>query len=178
MDLLGLMKDYIVAARAARQRQEPRQDDREDAATAGCGSAPRSRSWISPSTPRRAAVSGAHAGGRRSRHAADPQRRHRRRQPESASALLVLPQRGVQLPEEGRRDAVRRGRREPVSRDLRRRPVPHRPSVEPGGAGSRPRRAVPRRRSGGRARGRGRASTSRCRIENLFGETVLRRTSC
>ena len=48
------------------------------------------------------AVSGDRAGGDRSRHAADPQPGHGRRQPQSAAALLVLPQRGVRLLQEGR----------------------------------------------------------------------------
>ena len=49
-----------------------------------------------------AAVSGHRRGGDRSRHAADPQSGHGRRQSQSAAALLVLPQRGVRLLEEGR----------------------------------------------------------------------------
>src|SRR5688500_984426 len=48
-----------------------------------------------------------------------------------SSAVLVLPQRGVSLPQEGRFDVLCRGRRKPVSRHLRRRPLPHRPPVEP-----------------------------------------------
>ena len=116
-------------------------------------------------------------GGGRSRHAADSQRRHGRRQPESAPALLVLPQRGVRLPEEGRLALLRRRRREPVSRHLRRRTLPHRPSVEPGGAGDRARCAVPRRRSR-RANGKSRRrTTTRCRIGTSWARPCSRRTS-
>ena len=147
--------------------------------TAACGSARRSRSTISRThADAAAAVSRARPGGGGSRHAADPERRHRRRQPESASAVLVLPQRGVRLPEEGRLALLRGGRREPVPRDLRRRAVPHRPSVEPGGARGRARREVPRRRSGGRAGGRGRPTTSRCRTATCLARRCSRRTSC
>ena len=101
------------------------------------------------------AVSGDRAGGDRSRHAADPQPGHRRRQPESAAALLVLPQRRVRLLQEGRQPVLLAGRREPVPRDLRRRPELHRPSVEPGGAVRRLRRDVPAARPEGRADGAG-----------------------
>ena len=45
---------------------------------------------------------------------------------------------------------LRRGRREPVSRHLRRRALPHRASVESGGADHRLRRPLPRGRAAGR----------------------------
>ena len=88
------------------------------------------------------------------RHAADPQHGHRRRQHHAAAALLVLPQRRVQLPQEGRLALLRRRGREPVSRHLRRWALPHRSSVEPGRAGDRVWRQVPRRRAERRARDR------------------------
>ena len=48
--------------------------------------------------------------GRRSRDAADPQPGHRRRQHQPAAALLVLPERGVRLLQEGRQPLLRRRR--------------------------------------------------------------------
>ena len=99
----------------------------------------------------------------RSRHAADSQPGHRRRQPESAAALLVLPQRGVRLLQEGRQSVLLAGRREPVPRHLR----------QAARASSSIRRAwrcrrwPTARRSGWSARrasgGRRRPTTSRCR---------------
>ena len=104
----------------------------------------------------REAVSRGHRGGRRRRHAADPESRNCRRQPEPASALLVLPRRRVQLLQEGRQPLLHAGRRKPVPRDLRqRRPEPHRPSVEPRGAVHGVRRDVPHRRTERRADGAG-----------------------
>ena len=47
-------------------------------------------------------VSGGGGGGDRGRHAADPEPGDRRRQPQSAPALLVLPQRRIRLLQEGR----------------------------------------------------------------------------
>ena len=47
-------------------------------------------------------VRGAAPRGGRSGHAADSRAGHRRRQPLPAAAVLVLPQQGVQLPQEGR----------------------------------------------------------------------------
>ena len=58
----------------------------------------------------RAAVPGGCRGGDRGRHAADPQSGDRRRQPQPAAALLVLPQRGVRLLQEGRQPAASRRR--------------------------------------------------------------------
>ena len=51
---------------------------------------------------------------------------------------------------------LRGGRREPVSRDLRRRALPHRAPVEPGGADHRLRRPLPRGRAPRRTGDRGR----------------------
>ena len=48
------------------------------------------------------------AAAGRSRHAADSQSGHRRRQHQPAAALLVLPQRGVRLLQEGRQHAASR----------------------------------------------------------------------
>ena len=103
----------------------------------------------------RADVSGGRRGGDRSRHAADPQSGHRRRQPQSAAALLVLPQRRVRLLQEGREHLLLAGGREPVPRHLRRRPDLHRASVQPGGAVRRLRRDVPSVRAERRAAGAG-----------------------
>ena len=81
----------------------------------------------------------------------------RRRQPEPATALLVLPQRRVRLPQERREHLLLDQRREPVSRHPRWRPELHRAPVEPGGADGRLRRDIPSRQSERRtpgARGR------------------------
>ena len=62
-------------------------------------------------------------------------------------------QRRIRLLQEGRQSLLLAGRRKPVPRHLRqRRPQPHRPRVEPGGAVRRLRRDVPRRRTERRAR--------------------------
>ena len=125
----------------------------------------------------REAVSGGQRRGDRGRHAADPQSGDRRRQRQPAAALLVLPQRGVRLLQEGRLALLRGQRREPVSRHLRqRRPEPHRPSVEPGGAVRRLRREVPRARPERRARNRrGRLLHAADHAERAEGERARRR---
>ena len=92
--------------------------------------------------------------GRKRGDAADPQRRHAGRQRVPAPLVLVFPQRVPVL--QGRRQHVLFDhRREPVSRDFRRRPELHRPSVghraRAGGAG----REVPHRGPHGRAHGAG-----------------------
>ena len=71
------------------------------------------------------------------------------------------------------------GRREPVPRDLRRRPQPHRASLEPGRAVRRLRRDVPPRRAEGRADGRRPPTTSRCRrCRTCARRTCSPPTSC
>ena len=122
---------------------------------------------------------GDRAGGDRGRHAADSQPGHGRRQPQSAAALLVLPQRGVRLLQEGRQPVLLAGGREPVPRDLRQRPELHRPPIEPGGAVGRLRRDVPAARSEGRADGPGgRVLHDADAAERADARTCSRRTSC
>ena len=94
MDLLALMKDYVA--------QPDRLVNVKDWITpspgrprADCESARPLPLTPLASTRRRSAVSRARRGGGRSGHAADPQRRHRRRQSQPAPALLVLPQRRI-----------------------------------------------------------------------------------
>ena len=114
------------------------------------------------------------ARGGRGRHAADSESGHRRRQHQPASALLVLPQRGVRLLQEGRLALLRGRRREPVPRDLRQqRTEPHRPPVEPGGALRRLRREVPRPRTERRARGGGGRLLHDADDANVLKENVL-----
>ena len=132
-DLLALMKDYIaqpdrlVNVKALDATIVP-------GAGGGLRSARPRRSSSSPSTRREEGLPGAGAGRARGRHAADPERRHGGWQPLPAATVLVLPQRGVRVPEEGWSALFRRGRREPVPRHLRRGALPHRPPVEPCGA--------------------------------------------
>ena len=150
MDLLALMKDYVAQPERARQRQGRsigaiamtrgrRPAHRRRGHARGARRARRRRGAPTRRSP---------TAAERSRHAADPQRRHRRRQHAcSARAAGTSATRSSHCLKKGGRAVLRRGRREPVPRHLRRRPVPHRPPVEPGGAGRRLRRALPRRRA-------------------------------
>ena len=113
--------------------------------------------------------------GCRSRHAADPQPRDGRRQPDAAAALLVLPQRGVPVPEEGRRAVLLGGRREPVPRDPRRRPVPHRASVEPGRAARGLRREAAHRRTTRREGSAGRGVLRAAGTQSLWRDGAAAR---
>ena len=109
-DLLARMKDYITqpdrivnvkgALEATVTPRERRPADRRGDEDGRSRRARRDR----------AAVSRDRRGGDRSRHAADPQSGHGRRQPQSAAALLVLPQRRVRLLQEGRQHAASRPR--------------------------------------------------------------------
>ena len=127
----------------------------------------------------REAVSGDGTGGRRGRNAPDPQSRHGRRKPESAAALLVLPERRVRLLQEGRQSVLLSVRRKPVPRDLRQRPELHRASVQPGGAVASPttrRSGCSDRRASGWCR---RRTTSRCRRCRTYArKTCSCRTNC
>ena len=154
MDLLALMKDYI--AQPERVVNVKGLDQTIAATPDGglrIGGGVRLADLAEHPVARKL-YPGAHRLGGRGRNAADSQRRHGRRQPDPAPALLVLPQRGVRLPEEGRVALLCRGWGEPVPRDLRERAVLHRPSVEPGRPAHRVRREVPGRGSLGRAHGR------------------------
>ena len=93
----------------------------------------------------------ARAGLGRRRQPAAAQPGHARRQPVPAAALLVLPRR-LPLPAQGRRELLRRGRREPVPRDLRRRALLHRPPVGHGARAHRARRPGADRGAGRLAR--------------------------
>ncbi len=77
------------------------------------------------------------------------QRRHARREPLPAPALLVLPQLRLPVSQEGRGHLLRRRGGQPLPRHLRRRALPHRQSLldrpRAGGAGSRDRDGVGRR---------------------------------
>ena len=121
------------AAGSHRQREEPRRDghprQRRTAHRLGDEDGGRRRTCR-----HRPPVSRGRGGGDRSRHAADPKPGDRRRQPQSAPALLVLPQRRVRLLQEGRQPVFLAGRGKPVPRHLRRRTELHRPSVESRGA--------------------------------------------
>ena len=119
-DLLALMKDYIDSPGSRRQRQEA--STRRSTATPDGGLRIGAAVKI-VDLAEHAQVAKLYpavvARGGRSRHAADSQPGHGRRQHQSAAALLVLPQRGVRLLQEGRLALLRRRRREPVPRDLR-----------------------------------------------------------
>ena len=124
------------SARPHRQRQErARRDGHGDAgrrAEDRRGGEDR-RTW--PSTRRSAKLYPAIvAAAGRSRHAADSQSGDRRRQPQPAAALLVLPQRRVRLLQEGRLALLRRHGENQYHAIFGNRPEPHRPSVEPCGA--------------------------------------------
>ena len=154
-DLLARMKDYvtqpdrIVNVKSALEstvtpfewRAADRRGDEDGRSCGARGSA--------------ADVSGDRRGGDRSRHAADPESGNGGRQSQSAAALLVLPQRGVRLLQEGRQQLLLARGREPVSRDPRRRTELHRASVEPGGSDGGLRRDVPPRGPERRAAGAG-----------------------
>ena len=178
-DLLARMKDYIDAA--GRIVNVKNALDATIAATPDGGmkiGAAVKIVDLAEHAQVRTAVSGRHrARPDRDRHAADPQPGHGRRQPQSAAALLVFPQRGVRLLQEGRHPLLRGARREPVPRDLRqRRPEPHRSPVEPGRAVRRVRREVPRRRSQRRARDSGgRILHAADAAERAEGERARRR---
>ena len=113
-----------------------------------------------------------------SRHAADPQRGTVGGNLNQRPRCWYFRNEEFDCLKKGGIALLRGGRREPVPRHLRRRAVPHRPSVEPGGAGGRARRDVPRRRPGGRARGGGRGLLPDADDRNMFGETCSRPTSC
>ena len=108
-DLLARMKDYIDSP--DRDRQREKRAGRDDRGDARRRHEDRRRGEDRRSCRERAgqaAVSGRHRCGGRDRHAADPEQRHGRRQRESASPVLVLPQRGVRLLQEGRHRAASR----------------------------------------------------------------------
>ena len=71
----------------------------------------------------RRVVSGSRRRGRRRRDSPDPAHGDARRQPLPAAALLVLPARGVRLPQAGRKRVFRPRRREPLPRALRHGPA-------------------------------------------------------
>ena len=107
MDLLGLMKDYIAQPDALVNVKHLPSDIAVPAQGLIDDRRGRASSWTSPGTPRSAKAYPALACCRRS--VGTPQIRNagdRRRQPDAAAALLVLPERRVRLPEEGRRRAA------------------------------------------------------------------------
>ena len=102
-DLLARMKDYIDAP----DRVVNVKNALDTTITGDAGRRAEDRRGDEDRRPRRAragreAVSRDQRRGDRSRHAADPQSRHRGRQRQPAAALLVLPQRRVRLLQEGR----------------------------------------------------------------------------
>ena len=172
-DLLARMKDYITqpdrlvnVKDALDSTVTPRQRRPADRRGDEDGRSRRARRG-------RAAVSRDRRGGDRSRHAADPQPGHRRRQPQPAAALLVLPQRGVRLLQEGRQHAASRSRARTSST----------PSSAADRASSCTRRAsrcrwspTARRSASSGRKASGwcrRRTTSRCRRENVRTENVL-----
>ena len=163
IDLLDLMKervetpDVVLSIGGLEDLRYIREED--DGVHIGCLTtlADIGRSDLLRDQVRRAA----RGRGRRG-HAADSRAGHARRQHLPAAAVLVLPQEGVQLPEEGRPHVLRRRGREPLSRDLRRRAVVHRAPVERG-AGAGGARCGARRPLGrGRAASGSRRPTSSC----------------
>ena len=120
-------------------------------------------------------VRGARRGSRERGDAPDQQRRHAGGQLVPASVVLVLPERFPVL--QGGREPVLLGRRrEPVSRDFRRRTKLYRPPVGYGAGAGRARRHIPHRGSVRRARVSRPPISSCCRSRTRPRRTSWRTT--
>ena len=131
-DLLGLLKEYLIERGHSRQHQVAARSRTKSNAAKNSGPSARS----SPSRKSRTARKSkrffpACTSRVGNRLAANPQRRHRRRQSLAAFALLVFPPSRHALPQERRRPVLRARRREPLPQPLHRQRL-HQPGrVEP-----------------------------------------------